>query len=440
MLDLSRDGGGRDALLAALVVWQMWANPRHGGLSYMGSHPSPLLLCLASRSLFNQHDNLDPDDKWMLGNPSYWSHCVQEYRPQQNPDWATFRPDIWAEFAPQQGVSRSCYASSLVNIRRWFQRLALATCAPCLVLPLVSASESATQSAVPTDRITGLGSLASFLSRSARKTAPVSPAPSTSVRISDLHWAALEGDPAEVERLIRSGADVSEKESGWGATALHWASSRRAVKALLRAGADIEAVDDAGDTPLTYAVLSPSLDAIVELLLSGANPDAVNFEGLTPLQLAITVGSPVAEAVIPLLRRFGADPNVRSGPGSMTPLLLGIMAGGLRGMAGTNLLALTALANEATDPKRRPIDANIRSDHTAGGVAALHLAVLPGIAGPANRLMLITWLIEMGADVNLRSADGLTALQIAENWLGADDPTTLFLREASNTSGRGGQP
>ena len=45
-----------------------------------------------------------------------------------------------------------------------------------------------------------------------------------SVRVPDLHWAAREGDVAEVKRLIAAGADVNATETLYGGRALHWAA------------------------------------------------------------------------------------------------------------------------------------------------------------------------------------------------------------------------
>jgi hypothetical protein len=68
--------------------------------------------------------------------------------------------------------------------------------------------------------------------------------------------AATLGRPDLVERLLRAGADVgASHRNGW--TALHSAAmcdDRETVAVLLAAGADPDAADDEGDTPLTVAV------------------------------------------------------------------------------------------------------------------------------------------------------------------------------------------
>lgn len=71
-------------------------------------------------------------------------------------------------------------------------------------------------------------------------------------------------------------------------TALHWAVVTHhsdAVQALLAAGADVNAVDRFGYTPLLYAATLDFGDAATAevLLQAGADPNITNKEGKTPL-------------------------------------------------------------------------------------------------------------------------------------------------------------
>lgn len=68
-----------------------------------------------------------------------------------------------------------------------------------------------------------------------------------------LHIAAGMGDDALVDLFLRRGA--SPKVRGpQGMTPLHWVRGRQIAEALLRAGADIDAKDDSGLTPLDRAL------------------------------------------------------------------------------------------------------------------------------------------------------------------------------------------
>ena len=83
-----------------------------------------------------------------------------------------------------------------------------------------------------------------------------------------LRAAAGRGDTAKVNSLIDAGADVNQP-SGWGMTALMWATFGPValqvpiVQALVAAGADVNAKDDRGETVLSHA---SSCSELAELL------------------------------------------------------------------------------------------------------------------------------------------------------------------------------
>ena len=81
-----------------------------------------------------------------------------------------------------------------------------------------------------------------------------------------------------LKRLIDEGADLNARDDQDGWTALHWVAflgSVEAVRALLDAGAEIDAMDGNGQTPLFVATLMRrGRDAAKELILRGANLEA----------------------------------------------------------------------------------------------------------------------------------------------------------------------
>ena len=93
----------------------------------------------------------------------------------------------------------------------------------------------------------------------------VAVAPSSAIELID---AVRTDDRVRVERLVSDGVDVSAPQ-GDGATALHWSVHRdnlELTSVLLDAGADVNAADDHGVTPLALACVNGSA-AMVELSL-----------------------------------------------------------------------------------------------------------------------------------------------------------------------------
>ena len=73
--------------------------------------------------------------------------------------------------------------------------------------------------------------------------------------LAGLHWAARHNDTAIMKELLASGADVNAKDDiGW--TPLHraaWSDSVEAARILIANGADIKVKSKRGDTPLDTA-------------------------------------------------------------------------------------------------------------------------------------------------------------------------------------------
>ncbi len=94
------------------------------------------------------------------------------------------------------------------------------------------------------------------------------------------------------------------------------ASDRAAVQAHLKSGADVNARDGAGNTPLISAALSADAGVLDQLLKAGADVNAANKAGATALLRAATFWDKVL-----LLVQAGADVRARSAIGN-TALML----------------------------------------------------------------------------------------------------------------------
>ena len=139
--------------------------------------------------------------------------------------------------------------------------------------------------------------------------------------------AAGGGHPIAVERLLARQVDVNARDEGL-CSALHHAGEKYAdtdhmlngcvacVRQLLEAGAEVNALDSDGRTPLSIAVLeenqsstNPGEFPIIEMLLasSGCDVNLGDTEGTTPLMVASRHSSP---SVLLILLEAGADPTL----------------------------------------------------------------------------------------------------------------------------------
>ena len=122
--------------------------------------------------------------------------------------------------------------------------------------------------------------------------------------------AAMRGDKAAVEALIRAKADVNALRAD-GATAIQWAAYRNDLKLaqlLIAAGANVNAPNHDGATPLSLAAENGSAAMIEKLIEAGADPNQRLANGETPLMMAARNGS---VAAIKVLLHHKADVNTK---------------------------------------------------------------------------------------------------------------------------------
>ena len=106
-----------------------------------------------------------------------------------------------------------------------------------------------------------------------------------------------------------------------GTTALHWAAhwnDAEAVQALIGAGANVNAANDLGVTPLGVACADAGPAIVASLLRAGANPNAALPSGESPLMAATRTGQ--VESIKALLAH-GADVNAREASRNQTALM-----------------------------------------------------------------------------------------------------------------------
>lgn len=138
--------------------------------------------------------------------------------------------------------------------------------------------------------------------------APVAVAQSTA---EDHLWdAAIAGDTTAILIALSDGADINAldtRRSRNGRRALNWAAWYNHVESiavLLAHGADLEAKNLTGFTPLHHAAESGSAEALQALLAAGADPNAANNIGRRPIETARERGR---TRIVQLLEAAGGD-------------------------------------------------------------------------------------------------------------------------------------
>lgn len=194
-----------------------------------------------------------------------------------------------------------------------------------------------------------------------------------------------------IDALVDRGADVNAKDA-YGSTPLvdgiFQSKSSELIEKLLERGADInyKSPDLRGRTPLFYA-MSPDENQCFFLLASkGADLCAIDWDGQTPFEEAICLRNPTLAAYF--LER-GLSPNYL-------------------GASGYYLLH-QAVKHESCEIVRLLIDAgaNINAREQRQGLTPLH------IAAEKNLLEIAEMLILEGTDINAKTYNGRSALHIA---------------------------
>jgi ankyrin repeat protein len=198
----------------------------------------------------------------------------------------------------------------------------------------------------------------------------------------EFHDAAESGNLEKVKALIKENPGLaSSKEDTWGKTPLHYAAMRGhkdVVELLLANGADVNAEDNFGETPL-HCAADGNKDLVALLLSKGANVNATDRAGVTPLDIAASAGH---KDVAELLIANKAEVNIHDA------VDLG------------DLEKLKALLKE---------NPYLVSRKDNNGETPLHLAALYGSREAAEVLL------ANNADVNAKDNYGRTPLQMMSN-------------------------
>jgi len=219
--------------------------------------------------------------------------------------------------------------------------------------------------------------------------------------------AVRAGNGTEAVRLIEKGADVNAADP-LGTTPLMWAArygDAAVVDRLIRAGAKVAAENVFGVTPMSEAALIGSEPVIRELLSAGVNPDSPNPEGETALMLVVRTGQLGAAE---LLIDAGADVNAKERWAGQTALM---WAGAQLQPAMVKLLLANGAEVNARSTVRqwsRKVSSEPRPKELAqGGLTPLMFAARTGCIECAELLL------DAGAVIDLADPYGVTPLIVA---------------------------
>jgi ankyrin repeat protein len=236
--------------------------------------------------------------------------------------------------------------------------------------------------------------------------------------VENLFDAAKAGNAVAVKRLISAGADINARnEAGW--TPLHFAAAEGhndIIDLLLNKGARIDAQDKDGITPLIKAIVMGKDDSVEHLLKRGAE---VTSENSRAVYFAAYQQQP---RIISMLIAKGADVNAKESDNS-TPLIKAAEMGHtsvvrvlLAAQADVNAKALngaTALLIASQNGHLHVVQALLTAGAEINAVAEGNGATALIAASYGGHIEVVKTLLKAKADVNVKMGNGTTALALA---------------------------
>lgn len=217
-----------------------------------------------------------------------------------------------------------------------------------------------------------------------------------------------------IQKLIDSGAKINAQGIS-GATALMLASNRNVAELLIRNGADINMKDRSGRTALHGAASFERTDVVETLIAGNADVNAKDEYGCSALYFGILSGN---KEIIEALFKAGADIHVQTKSG-LTLIDVAAISGDLEMikllMQKGVVPNMQTILHSAVQSKKievvqfimSSLKPNINAQNDIGNTP-LHI-----YSFDKDFVSIAKYLIAEGADINLRTKQGYTALDIA---------------------------
>ncbi len=246
--------------------------------------------------------------------------------------------------------------------------------------------------------------------------------------IPDSIWrAAHAGNTKAIERHLAEGADVNAKDGKFGVTLLSWAALGRqidAVELLILKGADINARNNDGNTPLHTAAFLGENEIAQLLVKNGADVNVRNDDGDVPMN-SLEADWETTKYIAGWLKIKVDQEKVESGRAQVEALL---RQHGARAANPHRNDLCTAAKNGNIEALRKYLgtgaDVNLRDREY--GVTPLAWAAFVG------HREIVELLIRSGADVNAKNRDAGTALHGAA-FFGQVEVAELLIDNGADT-------
>lgn len=250
---------------------------------------------------------------------------------------------------------------------------------------------------------------------------------------SPLHLAAYRLHPGAVRKLLQNGALPNATTIPDQVTPLHLCLARdgglsvndssrsaRCVSELLAGGADKDAVNDGGETPLFRAVVRQHPEAVELLLAAGADTSLIPDGGAS---LVVYAAAGKSLSILESLLQHGCEVN-----GSIDGGPTALHHAANKCETGVNINVLLDAGADIEARTDEGVHHFYHDAHDESQLTPLHVAALEG-----SSISTLYALVERGADINAQTAHGRTALHIACRLAHCED-VEILLRSGADVS------